>query len=117
MKRIPVACIAAGAAAVMALVGAATASAASPAVDRAIKSIRSVSSDPAKLKLFCELNKVIQAAADKEDAAVQKQIEGIVTQMGPDFGAAWDVGDELDETSPDGQAFYDAVDALAEKCK
>jgi hypothetical protein len=91
--------------------------AASPAVDLAIKAIDAVGSDPAKLKMFCELNKLLQSSGDKEDPAVQKQVEDIVTKMGAEFSAAWDVGDELDEGSEDGQEFYGAVDTLAEKCK
>jgi hypothetical protein len=94
-----------------------TAPAASPSVDLAIKAIEAAGSDPAKLKMFCELNKLLQSSGDKEDPAVQKQVEDIVTKMGPDFSAAWDVGDELDEASEDGQEFYGAVDTLAEKCK
>ena len=91
--------------------------AASPQVETAIKSIEAVANDAGKLKLFCDLNKLLQEAGDKEDAATQKQIEDLITRIGSDFGAAWDVGDELDENSPDGQAFYAAVDTLAEKCQ
>src|SRR5262245_46639217 len=93
------------------------ASAASPQVEAAIKSVQSVGADPAKLKTFCELNKLLEAVAEKEDPAAQKQVEELIGKLGPDFSAAWDVGDELDEASPDGQAFYAAVDALAGKCK
>ena len=110
MKRILIACVAVA-------IGASTVPAASPAVDLAIKTIESVGADAGKLKLFCALNTLLQSAGDKEDPAVQKQIEDLVTQLGPDFGAAWDVGDELDENSPDGQEFYAAVDTLAEQCK
>jgi hypothetical protein len=91
--------------------------AASPQVEAAIKSVEAVGNDAGKLKLFCDLNKLLQEAGDKEDPATQKQIEDLITRIGSDFGAAWDVGDELDENSPDGQAFYAAVDTLAEKCQ
>jgi hypothetical protein len=90
--------------------------AASPAVDLAVKTITSVSSDPAKLKIFCSLNKLLQDAGDKEDPAIQKQVDDLVAQLGPDFNDAWDIGDELDENTPDGKEFFGAVDALAEKC-
>ena len=99
------------------MLAAGAAPAASPQVDTAIKAIEAVGSDAGKLKLFCELNKLLQEAGDKEDAETQKQIEDLITRIGADFGAAWDVGDELDENSPDGQAFYAAVDTLAEKCQ
>ena len=100
-----------------AAVGAGAVSAASPQVDLAIKAVQAVGNDAAKLKLFCEFHKLLQSTGEKEDEAVQKQIEDLVTKIGPDFSAAWDIADELDENSDDGQEFYDAVDTLAEKCK
>jgi hypothetical protein len=98
------------------LIGAGALPAASPAVDLAIKTIESVGTDPAKLKIFCSLNKVLQESGEKDDPAAQKQVDDLVAQLGAEFSAAWDIGDELDENSPDGQEFYGAVDALAEKC-
>ena len=97
-------------------IGAGTLPAASPAVDLAIKTIEAVGADAAKLKIFCSLNKLLQESGEKEDPAIQKQVDDLVAQLGSEFSAAWDVGDELDENSPDGQEFYTAVDALAEKC-
>jgi hypothetical protein len=122
MKRIPVARVVAWPAVclgafALAVLGAGVAPAASPQVDTAIKAIQTVGNDPEKLKLFCQLNKLLQEAGDKEDPDAQKQIEDLVTKIGSDFGAAWDVGDELDESSPDGQEFYAAVDTLADKCQ
>ena len=114
MKRIVMAAVATFAAAA---VGASVAPAASPQVNLAIKAVQAVGSDPAKLKLFCEFHKLLQSTGEKEDEAVQKQIEDLVTKIGPDFSAAWDIADELDENSADGQEFYDAVDTLAEKCQ
>jgi hypothetical protein len=90
--------------------------AASPQVEQAIKSIQSVGTDAGRLKLFCELNELLQDAGDKEDPETSKKVEDLITRIGSDFSAAWDVGDELDENSPDGQAFYAAVDDLADKC-
>jgi hypothetical protein len=110
----PVTSLIAGAALILC---AGVAQAASPQVETAIKAIEAVANDTGKLKLFCDLNKLLQEAGDKEDTATQKQIEDLITRIGADFGAAWDVGDELDENSPDGQAFYAAVDTLAEKCQ
>jgi hypothetical protein len=118
MKRSVVTCLAAlaGMAAIAAGPGSGTLLAASPQVDQAIKSIQSVAGDAGKLKLFCELNELLQEAGDKEDAETTKKVEDLITQIGADFSAAWDVGDELDENSPDGQEFYAAVDGLADKC-
>src|SRR5262245_27112783 len=114
MKRIVAAVLGASA---MALLGAGISPAASPQVDLAIKAVQSVANDPAKLKLFCEFHKLLQSVGDKEDDAAQKQIEDLVTRIGPDFSAAWDIADELDENSADGQEFYDAVDTVADKCQ
>jgi hypothetical protein len=114
MKRIVMASLGACAAAAL---GAGAAPAATPQVDLAIKAVQAVGNDPARLKLFCEFHKLLQSVGDKEDDAAQKQIEDLVTKIGPDFSAAWDIADELDENSEDGQEFYDAVDTLAEKCQ
>ena len=91
--------------------------AASPAGRAAIKTIEAVGADAGKLKLFCELNRLLQAHGDKEDPGdAEADRRTSSARIGPDFAAAWDIGDELDENSPDGQEFYAAVDALAEKC-
>jgi hypothetical protein len=50
------------------------------------------------------------------DDTQEKEIDGLLTQLGPDFAAAWEVGEELDENSADGKAFAAAVDGLAAKC-
>jgi len=111
--------------------GAGGAAAASPEVDKAIKTIQSVGA--AKMQQFCELVDATEpdeeapaaagkaaaadkAAADKEDPAVEKEIDGLLTQLGPDFAAAWEAGEDLDENSADGKAYAAAVDGLAEKC-
>ncbi|HET9312697.1 MAG TPA: hypothetical protein VFO04_01740 [Nitrospira sp.] len=109
MKRILGACVAVA-------FGASVVPAASPPVDAAIKKIQAVVADAGKMKLFCDLNGALDSGEDKEDPAVEKKIDGIVTQLGPDFAAAWKVGDELDETSPDATEFAAAVEAIAEKC-
>jgi hypothetical protein len=114
MKRVVIASLGAWA---VAVAGTGVAPAASPQVDTAIKAVQAVGNDPARLKLFCEFHKLLQAVGDKEEEAAQKQIEDLVAKIGPDFSAAWDVAEEIDENSEDGQAFYDAVDTLAEKCQ
>jgi hypothetical protein len=117
-KRSVVTCLAAlaGMAVIGVGVGSGSLLAASAQVDQAIKSIQTVANDAGKLKLFCELNELLQEAGDKEDAETTKKVEDLISQIGTEFSAAWDVGDELDENSPDGQEFYAAVDSLADKC-
>lgn len=109
MKRILFGCVAVA-------LGASVVPAASPEVAKAIKTIQSVSADAAKMKLFCALDAAEDAAAEKEDPAVTKQIDDLLAQLGSDFEAAWDAGDQLDEKSPDGVEFAAAVDAVAAKC-
>jgi hypothetical protein len=99
------------------VLGACAVLAATPEVAAAIKTIQSVAGDPGKLKLFCALNDALQTAGEKEDPVIEKQLEGIIKQLGSEFEAAWDLGNELDEDSPDGMEFFEAVDALADKCK
>jgi hypothetical protein len=120
MKRTLIACAAI-------TLGASVVPAASPAVDKAIKTIEAVAADPARLKLFCALDDVIEAEEEKaeaakadpakEDPAVEKQIEDILAQLGPDFTAAWEAGGDLDDKSTDGAEFAAAVEALAAKCQ
>jgi len=118
MKRILMTAVGAGVGVfAAAALGAGSAPAASPQVDLAIRAVQAVGNDPAKLKLFCEFHKVLQSAGEKENEAVQKQIDDLVTRIAPNFSAAWYVAEELDEDSEDGQEFYDAVDTLAEKCQ
>jgi hypothetical protein len=116
MNRILVACTAVA-------LGAGVVAAASPEVDKAIKTIQSVGAT--KMQQFCDLvdtlddadEKAGPAAADKEDPAVEKQVDTLLTQLGSDFEAAWDVGEEMDENSADGKEYNAAIDALAEKCQ
>jgi hypothetical protein len=110
MNRIVIACAAAVA------LGAGVVLAASPQVDAAIKAIQAVGADAAKLKTFCELTSALEAAGEKEDPELQKKVDDLMAKLGPDFEAAWEVGDGLDENSADAKEFNAAVDALAEKC-
>jgi hypothetical protein len=109
MKRILVAYLAVGLAAMAAV-------AASPQIEAAIKTINKVGGDAGKLKTFCALSKVLQSMGEKEDAAAEKEIETYLKQLGTDFETAWNAGDDLDENSADAKEFYAAIDALDEKC-
>jgi hypothetical protein len=90
--------------------------AASAKVDAAVKTFRAVSADPAKLKIFCEMKKTMEAAGDRDDPGDDAKIEGYMKQLGNDFQTAWSAGDDVDETSPDGKALNAAIDALSAKC-
>ena len=85
-------------------------------VQSAITVISATASDPAKLKTYCEMSDVLDAAGDKEDSAAESKVDGYLTQLGPEFEAAWNVVDDLDEGSADGKAADDALDQLDAKC-
>jgi len=95
---------------------AAPAVAASPKVDSAIKVFKAVSGDPAKLKTFCEMTKVMDAAGEKATPQQDAKINEYMKQLGADFETAWNVADGLNETSADGKAYNQALDDLAGKC-
>jgi L-alanine-DL-glutamate epimerase-like enolase superfamily enzyme len=85
-------------------------------IDEAVKTLEAVGADAAKLKQFCHLNKLFDNVREKEDAALEKQIEDAFEALGADFAAAWDVGDNADENTPEGKKFFDALSALTGKC-
>jgi hypothetical protein len=90
--------------------------AANAKIDAAVKTFQSVGADPAKLKVFCEMQKAMDAAGEKEDAAADAKIDGYMQQLGSAFQAAWNAGNDLEENSPDGKTLDAAIDALASKC-
>jgi CMP-N-acetylneuraminic acid synthetase len=95
---------------------AAPALAASPKIESAIRVYKAVAANPQKLRTFCEMSKVIEKMGDKEDAALEAQIDRLMGQLGQDFQTAWEAGDGVDENSPDGKALYAAIDELEDKC-
>ena len=92
------------------------ASAADPKVEAAVKTFKQTENDPGKVKTFCEMTKAMEAAGDKEDAAADTKIDGYMKQLGPEFETAWNVGENLDEKSPDAKTMGDAIDELQSKC-
>jgi hypothetical protein len=103
-------------AAVVACLGAYGVLAASPKVDSAVKTFKAVASDAGKVKTFCEMIQTMDATGEKDDPAAEAKITGLMKQLGPDFEAAWNAGDGLDDGTEDGKAFNAAIDDLAEKC-
>jgi hypothetical protein len=90
--------------------------AASAKVEAAIKTFKAMESDAAKMKTYCEMTKLVEKMGDKEDKALEAQIDKLIDQLGPAFKTAWEVGDSLDEKTADGKAYAAALDALAAKC-
>jgi hypothetical protein len=97
--------------------GTAQAFAAAPKIEAAVKVFKAVAADPAKLKTFCAMNKVMEQAGEKEDPKLDAQIDGYMKQLGAEFEAAWNSGDGVDENSADGKVLYAAMDDLAAKCQ
>jgi len=89
--------------------------AADPKID-AVKVFKTVGDDAEKLKTFCAMLKAEDAAADPPTPAQLTQIEGFKKQLGPEFAKAYDLGANLDDNTPDGKAWGDAIDDLAGKC-
>ena len=100
----------------LACIGAAGALAADPKIEAAIKTFQAIAADPSRVKTFCEMIQVMDATGDKEDPAAEAKITGLMKQLGPDFEAAWNTADEVDEDTPDGKDYNAAMDSLADKC-
>lgn len=101
---------------VIACLGSYGALAASPKIEFAVKTLKAVAADPGRLKTFCEMTRAMDAMGDKEDAAAEAKITGLMKQLGPDFDAAWNAADDLDDNTEDGKAYNAAMDDLAGKC-
>lgn len=102
--------------AVAACLAAAPAFAAAPKIEAAVKTFKAVSADPAKLKTFCDMSKVMDAAGEKASPAADAKISGYMKQLGADFETAWNAAEGLNENSADGKAYNGALDDLAGKC-
>ena len=101
---------------IVACLGVYGALAASPKIDSAVKTLKGISADAGKLKTFCDMVKAMDAAGEKEDAAAEAKITGLMQQLGADFEAAWNAADGLDDNTEDGKAYNTAMDDLAGKC-
>jgi predicted Zn-dependent protease len=102
--------------AALCLAATAALAAGNPMTDAAISTFQSVAQDPAKMKLYCEMSAVMDKAGDNPDEAAEAKIDTYVQKLGPDFQSAWDVGDNVDENSPDGERLDAALDQLTNKC-
>ena len=109
MKRILVMCVAGSLCACPCI-------AASPTIETMIKTFHAVSTDAAKLKIFCEMKKVMDARGDRQDPAADAKIQGYLKQLGTDFQTAWVGSDDVDAGTPDGKALNAALDNLMGKC-
>jgi hypothetical protein len=90
--------------------------AASPKIDAAVKTFKAVSADKEKLKIYCEMTKFMDSMGEKEDAAADAKVRGYMKQLGAEFEAAWNAGQNVEENSPDDKALSEALDDLSSKC-
>lgn len=90
--------------------------AASPKIEAALKQFKAVAADSGKLKTFCDMDNAMEAASEKDDKAAAGKVEKLMKQLGPDFLAAWNAGNDLDEKSADGKAYGKGIDELVDKC-
>lgn len=88
--------------------------------DSAAKTIAAVAGDAAKLKAFCAMNRVLNIEGDEQQGglseAQDKEIDTYLTQLGPEFRAAWDFGVAADAESADGKIIDAAIEDLEAKC-
>ena len=93
--------------------------AANAAVDTAVKTFDAVGNDAAKLKTYCEMSKVMSSADAEDDSkseALDKQMDGFMKDLGPEFQTAFEAGADLDPESADGKVYDAAMDKLDDKC-
>ena len=93
--------------------------AANAAVESTVKTFESVSGDAAKLKVYCEMSKVMSSADAEDDSKAEeldKKMDGFMKQLGPEFQTAFEAGADLDPESDDGKVYDAAMDKLDDKC-
>ena len=95
--------------------------AASAKVESAAKTFDQVGNDPAKLKTYCEMSKLMSSTDDSDDEKkndeLDKQMQGYMKELGTDFEQAFEAGADLDPDSEDGKAYDAALDKVDAKCK
>ena len=93
--------------------------AANAAVDTAVKTFDTVGNDAAKLKVYCEMSKVMSSADAEDDSKAEeldKKMDGFMKDLGPEFQSAFEAGADLDPELADGKTYDAAMDKLDEKC-
>ena len=93
-------------------------------VTDAQKLVQTIGSDPAKLKVYCDMGKLqeqVEQAQQKKDnkalEAINAKAESLVQQMGPEYVKMMEGLDEVDPNSDEGKRFAAVFDALDKQCK
>jgi uncharacterized coiled-coil DUF342 family protein len=95
-----------------------------PTVADAQKLVQTISSDAAKLKIYCEMGKLqgqVEQAEQKKDnkalEALNAKAESLVQQIGPEYVKMMEGLDEVDPNSDEAKGFAAVFDALDKLCK
>jgi IDEAL domain len=95
-----------------------------PTVEDLQKLVQTISSDKAKLKVYCEIGKLqeeIDKAIENNDEkafdALAAKLTRLEQQIGPDYVKAMDGLAEVDPNSDEGQKFTVVLDPLHKQCK
>jgi hypothetical protein len=95
-----------------------------PTVEDLQKLVQTISSDKAKLKVYCEIgelqeeiDKALENNDEKAFDAVAAKLDRLVPQIGPDYKKAMDGLAEVDPNSDEGQKFAAVLDPLHKQCK
>jgi len=95
------------------------ATAATPVVDKAVKALGSLSSDAPKLKAYCVAFNEYADSGDNEakQKTANEKMSSVLNSFGPRFQGIWQVYQESDPSSADGQALDTAFAKLDEQCE
>ena len=95
-----------------------------PTVEELQKLVQTIASDEAKLKVYCEIGKLLgesDKALENNDEkafdAIVAKLDDLVPQIGPDYKKAMDGLAEVDPNSDEGQKLNAVFKQLQEQCK
>jgi len=100
------------------------AEASKPTVEDAQKLVQTISSNPAKLKVYCDMGKLqeqMEQANQKKDnkaiEALSAKADSLVQQIGPEYVKMMEGLDEVDPDSDEGKQFAAVFGSLDKQCK
>ena len=95
-----------------------------PTIADAQKLVQTISSNPAKLKVYCDMGKLqeqMEQADQKKDnkalEALSAKADSLVQQIGPEYLKMMEGLDETDPNSDEGKQFAAVFGALDKQCK
>jgi hypothetical protein len=95
-----------------------------PTIADAKKLVQTISSNPTKLKAYCDMGKIqeqVEQAQQKKDnkalEALSAMSNSLLQQIGPEYVKMMEGLDEVDPDSKEGKQFAAAFDPLDKRCK